>query len=341
MLIACGAFLWSLVPDLGHAQPALEVCATKVHDGQYCAQTLHGWSVFVSAALVERNRELARAALAVVGQRLGAVTGVLPAARLEELRRISIWIGNNTERLPSTYHPAGNTKNLRENRLPEAMMGSIEIRAPRSFLDNQVYQPWSILHELAHGYHDQVLGNGIERVRGAFQYATESGLYREVKHSNGSVARAYALTNHIEYFAELTEAYFGTNDYFPFRRDELREYDPLGYEAVRTLWEEWPAMAEVSLSLSGASCVSDEPPRSWLGSTDPVRIAVRNRTPGPIEMFWIDREGERQSRGRMEPGALWVQRTSTSHLWLVADPTGACLATFISKPEGSYVVLAK
>jgi hypothetical protein len=42
----------------------------------------------------------------------------------------------------------------------------------------------------------------------------------------------------MEYFAETTEAFFGTNDFFPFVRSELRRHDPGGYELLKKLWGE-------------------------------------------------------------------------------------------------------
>jgi hypothetical protein len=41
-----------------------------------------------------------------------------------------------------------------------------------------------------------------------------------------------------EYFAELSEAYWGKNDFYPFTRSELLQHDPLGYEAVKRAWHE-------------------------------------------------------------------------------------------------------
>jgi hypothetical protein len=34
------------------------------------------------------------------------------------------------------------------------------------------------------------------------------------------------MNNEKEYFAESTEAFFGVNDFYPFVRAELKEYDP-------------------------------------------------------------------------------------------------------------------
>ena len=40
----------------------------------------------------------------------------------------------------------------------------------------------------------------------------------------------------MEYFAEATEAYFGTNDYYPFIRPELELFDAGGARAVEAAW---------------------------------------------------------------------------------------------------------
>lgn len=65
-----------------------------------------------------------------------------------------------------------------------------------------------------------------------------AGLYDRVRYYNGSQMPAYASTSAVEYFAELSEAFFwNENDYFPFTAAELREYDPQGYEALRDAWE--------------------------------------------------------------------------------------------------------
>jgi hypothetical protein len=40
----------------------------------------------------------------------------------------------------------------------------------------------------------------------------------------------------MEYFAEATEAFFGTNDFYPFVRAELKRHDPAAYELMNELW---------------------------------------------------------------------------------------------------------
>ena len=47
----------------------------------------------------------------------------------------------------------------------------------------------------------------------------------------------------MEWFAETTEALYGTNDFHPYVRSELREVDPQGARVVRRLWEVDPIPA--------------------------------------------------------------------------------------------------
>ena len=63
-----------------------------------------------------------------------------------------------------------------------------------------------------------------------------TGLYQSVLRINGNHERHYAMTNEKEYFAESTEAFFGTNDFYPFVRAELREYDPEMFDLECAVW---------------------------------------------------------------------------------------------------------
>jgi tRNA U38,U39,U40 pseudouridine synthase TruA len=97
-------------------------------------------------------------------------------------------------------------------------------------------QPMMVLHELAHAYHHQVLTRGNSDVLKAFENAVKSKKYEMVPYVRGQKLRAYALTNDTEYFAELTEAYFGRNDFYPFTREELKTFDPEGYALMERIW---------------------------------------------------------------------------------------------------------
>ena len=96
--------------------------------------------------------------------------------------------------------------------------------------------PAVILHELAHAYHDQVLGFNDPDVLAAYNGAMEKGILEKVQLFTGSTVRHYAATNHKEYFAEATEAYLYRNDFYPFVAAELRDHDPEGFKLMQKVW---------------------------------------------------------------------------------------------------------
>src|SRR5262249_37361511 len=97
-------------------------------------------------------------------------------------------------------------------------------------------QPWVILHELAHAYHDQVLGFDEPRIKEAYEKYKKSGRGDNTRLYNGRRVKHYALTNQMEFFAEMTEAYFGVNDFFPFNRAELKKAEPEIHELLEHVW---------------------------------------------------------------------------------------------------------
>jgi hypothetical protein len=94
-----------------------------------------------------------------------------------------------------------------------------------------------VVHEFGHAYH---LHHHPERqpdIVRAYDLAMDRGLYRGVKHADGKLRDAYATTNHLEYFADLSCIYFARNNYAPINRTELRNYDPVGYQMIETIWK--------------------------------------------------------------------------------------------------------
>jgi hypothetical protein len=97
-------------------------------------------------------------------------------------------------------------------------------------------QPMMVLHELAHAYHHQVLSFENPHIITAYERARMSGRYDSVPRNNGRQERAYAMTDHEEFFAELSEAYFGANDFFPFTRTDLERFDPESFQVIAQAW---------------------------------------------------------------------------------------------------------
>jgi Anthrax toxin lethal factor, N- and C-terminal domain len=119
------------------------------------------------------------------------------------------------------------------------MARAVEFTNIRLFEKETRRMPFFAFHELAHAYHDQVLGFDHAQVRAAYEAAKKSGRYDKVKRWTGekiTEERAYAMSNAKEYFAESSEAYFGRNDFYPFTRAELKEHDPQMYDLLGRLW---------------------------------------------------------------------------------------------------------
>ena len=122
------------------------------------------------------------------------------------------------------YHPDAGW--LKEHGMNPDKAKCVEL-AGAEFLRWTIDQPWMVLHELAHAYHDQFLGgfNNAE-IRDCFDQANKEKLYDSVSRINNRTETAYAKTNPMEYFAEQSEAFFGANDFFPYVRSELERHDP-------------------------------------------------------------------------------------------------------------------
>ena len=196
----------------------------------------HGWTVYLHPDLERGDPESCQAALAELDRQLTAIVRAVPAPAVEKLRRCPIWMERKHPRHPcACYHVSEDW--LRRHGMNPAKAGGMEIANAHNFVHWCKGQPWMVLHELAHGYHDQVLGYGNAEVNRAWRRALDAGLYGEVATFVPGRKRAhYGATNDREYFAEATEAYFGRNDFFPFTREELRTYDPGAVRMVEKAW---------------------------------------------------------------------------------------------------------
>ncbi len=224
-------------PDANPARPAA-AGPEPPYDAadQYAKQTLEGWTVLVSNRLHDdEHRALCERTLRLLDDHLFRVGRVVPPPALEKLRAMPIWVERAHPRHPCMcYHVSADW--LREHAMNPEKAGAVEIANAENFLRWTAEQPWMVLHELAHGYHHRVLGYDHAELHACYERAVASGSYASVLHWDHRRVRAYALTNDREYFAESTEAYFGTNDFYPFVRAELREHDPDMHALLEKLW---------------------------------------------------------------------------------------------------------
>jgi hypothetical protein len=227
---------------LAEANLANSAEPTKIAGRQ--TRLIEGWTLFISDELLETQKDQTTRALELLTAQLAEIVRVVPAAALAELQKVPLWISPEyagTEPR-AEYHPAV-VWLLLHKRHP-AMAKAVEFTNVRIFERETKRMPNFALHELAHAYHDRVLEKGFQNaeIKAAYERAKTAGLYDRVEQRFGdggsAKVRAYAMTNQQEYFAECTEAFFSTNDFFPFTRSELARHDPVMFELLKKLWGE-------------------------------------------------------------------------------------------------------
>lgn len=201
----------------------------------YDLQKVAGWQVHVNRELLGAHAELGSRALALMETKLTALRTLLPPSALAQLEAVPIWLGLDDHDKPNAvYHPSAEW--LRTHGWMPEKAGAVEVPNAAVFIAWSEQQPMILLHELAHAYHHQVLGHAHAELRAAFARARKDGRYDAVRHVSGKTERAYALNNQEEFFAEMSEAFFGRNDFFPFTADELRRHDPETFALLEKLW---------------------------------------------------------------------------------------------------------
>ena len=254
--------------------------------------------------------------LAVLRAQLTHLVYVVPPAAVEKLREITIWVSDDPS-CPFWYHVSPSW--LQANgRNPDMALG-VELCTPDQIVDTYGDQPAVTLHELAHGYHHQFLDQGFENPEliEAYNRAKTSGLYDEVLHIHGGHFEPYAMTNVNEFFAEMSEAFFMTNDYFPFVQGELRTTDPDTFNAIGLSW---------SSDSTWSTCDLDGQIRSESGDIE-VTLNVTNATDQDRRLIWVDCEGRTSGVVRdLTPRSTYQINTYISHIWVLQDGYEDCLA---------------
>jgi hypothetical protein len=228
--------LLSLVLSLSACASVADPTKQPIPTSQYETQVVEGWTVHVNRTLLREQAPLGADALKVLAGKLYDITRVIPERKCDELRKVPIWLGvDDGPNDRAQYHPSP-TWLSKHGFNPEKAKG-VEIGNASRFLKTAVEQPSMVLHELAHSYHDRVLRFDHPGIREAYDQAKKDGKYESVLRIGGSKERHYALTDPQEYFAEGTEAFFGTNDFYPFVRAELRQHDPKLYHLLEEIWK--------------------------------------------------------------------------------------------------------
>jgi hypothetical protein len=222
----------------------------------YQKQMIQGFELFIEKPLLRPNQSKKRL-LKRFNQILQAIAQATPGDQLSILRKTKIWLSVTplrSVRHDGTFDISGEGKNLqvseaagwyevsdaetlrKYNLNPDKAKG-IEVGEILTFLRySYTYQQALVLHELAHAYHDRVLGQNNFAIQAAYQQAISKRLYNVPDYLNRQ-KQAYAATDTWEYFAELSTAYLLKNDAFPYNRATLSQHDTVGYQLMQQTWE--------------------------------------------------------------------------------------------------------
>lgn len=208
----------------------------------HTTRNIDGWQVRVDDRLLTGpDAEVGTKVLTLLTARLVAISTVVPEPALGKLRAIVIQADLNCGGLKILqYHPSAAW--LRENGYPESLAKCVHLPVAAGFLSPSENErmPWVVLHELAHGYHDQVLGFDEPRIRKAWEAFRADGKTASVLTRSGGQREHYGRTSPQEFFAEMTESYFGSNDFFPFVAGELKQSEPDTSALMKSIWGPLP-----------------------------------------------------------------------------------------------------
>lgn len=202
---------------------------------------MQGFRVRISGDWKAEEEELLGRVLLHLEADLDSITHAVPGPALAAMRQAEIWVERQgttaTERagrgMCCHWSPAW----LREHGVLVEKAGSVEIINPENYL-NWRDQPSMLLHELSHAFHWRLAALDGE-IDEAYRKAVDAGLYDAVSRNTlprDQAVRAYAATNSHEYFAELSEAYLGVNDFYPYTRKQLEAHDPGGFALMERIW---------------------------------------------------------------------------------------------------------
>ena len=213
------------------AQCALNPCGML----DYRALVVRGWRACLAGPFEREAPALSQEVLDALDEDLGHIIDILPVPAIDFLRRVTIWIEQaHPAFIGAVYHPS--PRWLTDNGYPPEWGEGVMLGNARNYLDWTDHQPAMVLHEMAHAWHHQRLTYEYAPAIAAYEAAMNAGLYDEVAYVLGGTQRAYATNDFIEYFAELTEAWYWQNDFYPFDRADLLEHDPVGARLIQDAW---------------------------------------------------------------------------------------------------------
>jgi hypothetical protein len=225
LLLAFASASWAAKPDLTPRYNDPTDAYTRIE--------VEGWTLMVNQRL-DKQPKIRREAIETMRWQLWMIQRIVPGDAVAVMKGVTIWLEDkNVGR--TQYHD--DRKWLAEhNYNPDKARGVDVGDVTRHMNRPHGSAAMVLLHELIHAWHDQKLGFDDARIIAAYKKSLASGVYDQVLNDRRNTVRHYALSNHKEWFAEISETYLWSNDYYPFNRAELRKADPQAYALMEEIW---------------------------------------------------------------------------------------------------------
>jgi len=242
-LAFCGAPRAASAPELKTPLPPPQEYVDYRQPPRQYVTTHHGkWTILVEEQLETDAPALAKQAMARLARKLDEALKALPEPSRATLQMLRIFL---------MYGPQAKGGG-RDNGLdyiskkevdyykqldPRWASGVIVYCAGNYAQISEFWALKALVHEFAHAHQLEQWPEDQPDILGAWQNAMKLRLYHGVKDDQGNTLdSAYAATNQLEYFAELSCMYFVGCNYQPFDRAELKAYDPVGYAMIEKMW---------------------------------------------------------------------------------------------------------
>lgn len=244
---------------------------------------IEGWTVHVDTSLLEgEHKELGEQSLRYLAQRLHQIVLRIPSEPVKRMQEVPIYFDRNHPLGNAHFHPSA--KWLDEHGYDPAMTKAIHITHAKSLVNEAKRRAATsvLLHELAHAYHDRVLGFDDKAILEGYKQFCDSRNFDLVPTLGGTRRPHYGLTDHKEYFAEITETFFVGNSFYPFNHVDLLKIDPASHALMAKIWG-----VDVEQLLN--------PKKDALSAHDLRILATLNAQRGDYEEAyqWLDKADER------------------------------------------------
>ncbi len=201
-------------------------------------KNIEGWKINIDPALLKGKHSTdGLHAIKMLTNHLQRISILVQGEALKKLKTCQIWLEHSHPTLHAMqYHPSVGW--LKANGHDPRLQKKVHVPQAKALTSRGqlLKHPAVILHELAHAYHDQFLTFEHPEIIAAYNKARQKGDYNKVMLYTGQSVKHYAMTNHKEYFAEGTEAYFYRNDFYPFVRAELKKHDLDLHKVLEKVW---------------------------------------------------------------------------------------------------------